>query len=317
MPLQENSQMKPVRKAVLPVAGLGTRLLPATKVMPKELLTVVDRPLIQMAVEEAREAGIEEFVFVIRQGKELLLQHFEKPEVLMELLQAKNKVDQIEKLESSSLPKTAIHIVEQEEALGLGHAVWCAKDLIGDEPFAVILPDDTVRSARGCLAQMMDVYRLHGGNVVGTCQVPTKDSSKYGMLDVSARHDRIVTIKNLVEKPAPEDTPSNMAIFGRYILQPEIFAYLGRHETGAGGEIQLTDAMAHLIHDMPFYGCEFLGERLDCGFDLGFVKAQIAFGLDKPHMAKELVAYMQEKIAAYAPQVDQETTVEALRISVK
>lgn len=285
-----------VRKAVLPVAGLGTRLLPATKVMPKELLTIVDKPLIQKAVEEGIEAGIEEFVFVVRKGKEMLLQHFEVADTLLALLRTQNKQEQIEKLEAASLAPSNMHVTEQNEALGLGHAVWCARDIVGDEPFAVILPDDTVRAKRGCLAQMMDVYNVYGGNIIGTCAVEMQDSKRYGMLDIEKRENNVVFVKGLVEKPAPEDAPSNMAIFGRYILQPEIFAYLDRHEKGAGGEIQLTDAMAHLVRDMDFYGCEFVGERLDCGFDLGFVKAQIAYGLEYPHMREALLDYMQQKL---------------------
>lgn len=288
----------PVKIAVLPVAGLGTRLLPATKIMPKEMLTVVDRPLIQMAVEEGLEAGIEHFVFVMRQGKELLLRHFDHAAELLELLRNKNRPDMITRVEQASLPEKALQVVAQNEALGLGHAVWCARDLVENEPFAVILPDDTVRAPRSCLAQMMDVYRSHGGNVVGTCEVPPHDSSRYGMLEIAGREGNVLEITGLVEKPAPADAPSNMAIFGRYILQPQIFDHLARHEKGVGGEIQLTDAMARLLRDMPFYGCVFEGERLDCGYDLGFIKAQIAFGLERENIAPELLAYMREKLAA-------------------
>ncbi|MDY0029093.1 MAG: UTP--glucose-1-phosphate uridylyltransferase [Pseudobdellovibrionaceae bacterium] len=294
-----SEQFKPVRKAVFPVAGLGTRLLPATKVMPKEMLTILDRPLIQMAVEEARQAGIEEFIFVISSGKDILIRQFEYPQALMDMLEKRNKIEQIEKVKASSLPEGAIKTASQEIALGLGHAVWCAKDLVGNEPFAVILPDDTVRHERSCLAQMMDAYNKNGGNVVATCEVEIKDASKYGMLDITSRDGQTVSVKGLVEKPKAEDAPSNMAIFGRYILQPEIFNYLDRHEKGAGGEIQLTDAMVHLIKDQPFHGFAFEGERLDCGSESGFIKAQIAYALDKESIAPEIAEYMMEKLREY------------------
>jgi len=294
-----SEQIKPVRKAVLPVAGLGTRLLPATKVMPKEMLTILDRPLIQMAVEEARQAGIEEFIFVISSGRDVLIRQFECPQALMDMLEKRNKVEQIEKVKASSLPEGAIQTASQEVALGLGHAVWCAKELVGNEPFAVILPDDTVRHERSCLAQMMDAYNQHGGNIVATCEVEMKDASKYGMLDITSRDGQTVSVKGLVEKPKAEEAPSNMAIFGRYILQPEIFNYLDRHEKGAGGEIQLTDAMVHLIQDQPFHGFAFEGERLDCGSEVGFVKANIAYALDKDSISDEVAEYMMEKLRAY------------------
>lgn len=288
-----------VRKAVFPVAGLGTRLLPATKVMPKEMLTIVDRPLIQMAIEEAREAGIEEFIFIISSGKEIVAAHFETPASLMAMLEERQKTAQIEKVKQSSLPEDAIKTAYQEKALGLGHAVWCAKELVGNEPFAVILPDDTVRHPQSCLAQMVEAYNETGGNIVATCQVEAKDTSKYGILDITERDGNIVSIKGLVEKPEAGKAPSDMAVFGRYILQPEIFNHLDRHETGAGGEIQLTDALVHLLKEQPFYGLEFAGERLDCGHEIGFVKSQIAYALDKEHLAPELVDYMIEKIRAY------------------
>lgn len=287
---------KPVKKAVFPVAGLGTRLLPATKVMPKEMLTIVDRPLIQLAVEEAHQAGIEEFIFVISDGKEALGDHFQISPALMETLQKRKKQDQIEKLNNVDMHGAKIKFVKQDQPLGLGHAVWCAKDLVGDEPFAVILADDTVLGDESCLAQMMTAYNQTGGNVIASCEVPLEDTSKYGVFKVDSRKDNILNVSGLVEKPDPSVAPSNMTIFGRYILQPEVFAYLDKHETGAGGEIQLTDAMAKLINDQPFYGYIFDGERLDCGSELGFVKAQIAFALKKPHLAPEITAYMAEKL---------------------
>lgn len=293
------NNFKPVKKAVFPVAGLGTRLLPATKVMPKEMLTIVDRPLIQLAVEEAREAGIEEFIFVVSDGKEVLLQHFQDSPALMDTLQKRGKTDQMKKIREAELPVGSLKAAKQDQPLGLGHAVWCAKEFVGDEPFAVILPDDTVLNSEGCLKQMVRAYNQTGGNVIAACEVPEKDTSKYGVFDVISKKGDLLTVRGLVEKPAPEVAPSNMAVFGRYILQPEIFAYLDKHETGTGGEIQLTDAMAKLIFDQEFFGFLFKGERIDCGTEIGFVKAQIAFALNKPHLAEEIASYMATKMAEY------------------
>ena len=288
--------IKPVKKAVFPVAGLGTRLLPATKVMAKEMLTIVDRPLIQLAVEEAREAGIEEFIFVTSDGKEALVQHFTDTPALMDTLQKRGKTEQIAKIRRMELPSGALKTVKQDQPLGLGHAVWCAKELVGNEPFAVILPDDTVLGPIGCLSQMMTAYNKKGGNVIASCEVPLKDTSKYGVFEVSQKNGNIFSVTGLVEKPEPSVAPSTMTIFGRYILQPEVFAYLDKHEKGAGGEIQLTDAMAKLIKDQPFYGYVFEGERLDCGSEIGFVKAQIAFALRKPELMNEISSYMTQKL---------------------
>lgn len=299
--------IRAVRKAVFPVAGLGTRLVPATKVLPKEMLTIVDRPLIQMAVEEAREAGIEEFIFVIGRGKEMLIQHFGDAPELVKILESRGKTDQVAKVNEAKIPEGALRAVEQEEALGLGHAVWCARELVGDEPFAVILPDDAVLHTKGCLAQMMDAYNMQGGNIVAACEVKLQDTSKYGILDVAARNGDVVSVCGLVEKPSPDRAPSNMAIMGRYILQPEIFSYLARHERGAGGEIQLTDAMALLLRDQKFSGLLFKGERLDCGNEIGFVKAQVAFALDKPHLAPELAEYLAEKLRQYYEECGEES----------
>jgi UTP--glucose-1-phosphate uridylyltransferase len=291
--------IKPVKKAVFPVAGLGTRLLPATKAMPKEMLTIVDRPLIQMAVEEAREAGIEEFIFVLSAGKEALVQHFSDSEELLKTLTARKKTEQIEKINRVTLPQGSLKTARQDEALGLGHAVWCARDIVGDHPFAVLLPDDTVRNPVGCLAQMMQTYNKHGGNVIATCAVPKEETSRYGILSLGDAKNGALTITGLVEKPSPETAPSNMAIFGRYILQPEVFTHLAKGERGAGGEIQLTDAMAHLLAEQPFYGFEFTGERLDCGNEVGFIKAQIAYALDNPGLSAEILSYMKSKLESY------------------
>lgn len=287
---------RPIKKAVFPVAGLGTRLLPATKVMPKEMLTIVDRPLIQLAVEEACEAGIEEFIFVISEGKDILIQHFQEAPLLMETLRARGKYDQISKIDKINFSDSALKFVRQDKPLGLGHAVWCAKDLVGNEPFAVILPDDTVLSDETCLKQMMGGYDKMGGNLIASCEVPIQDTSRYGVFKMIDRKDNTFTVQDLVEKPDPSLAPSNMVIFGRYILQPEIFAFLDEHEKGTGGEIQLTDAMAKLIRHQPFYGYIFEGERLDCGSEIGFVKAQIAFALKRPDLAADIKSYMSQKL---------------------
>lgn len=290
------SQIKPVKKAVFPVAGLGTRLLPATKVMAKEMLTIVDRPLIQLAVEEARGAGIEEFIFVISDGKDVLMQHFQDAPVLMDTLQHRNKTEQIDKIRRMELPKGSLKSVKQDQPLGLGHAVWCARELVGDHPFAVILADDMVLGEQSCLSQMVNAYQKTGCNVIAACEVPLEDTSKYGVFKVASQDGPVLNVSGLVEKPSPENAPSTMTVFGRYILQPEIFDYLGRHEKGAGGEIQLTDAMAKLMNDQKFYGYIFEGERLDCGTEIGFVKAQIAFALKNPRLSNEIAEYMQLKL---------------------
>lgn len=287
---------RPIKKAVFPVAGLGTRLLPATKVMPKEMLTIVDRPLIQLAVEEACEAGIEEFIFVISEGKDILIQHFQEAPLLMETLRSRGKYDQISKIDKINFSDSALKFVRQDKPLGLGHAVWCARNLVGNEPFAVILPDDTVLSDETCLKQMMGGYDKMGGNLIASCEVPIQDTSRYGVFKMIDRKDNTFTVQDLVEKPDPSLAPSNMVIFGRYILQPEIFAFLDEHEKGTGGEIQLTDAMAKLIRHQPFYGYIFEGERLDCGSEIGFVKAQIAFALKRPDLAADIKSYMSQKL---------------------
>lgn len=310
--------MKPeVKKAVFPAAGLATRLLPATKAMPKEMLTIVDRPLIQLAVEEAVEAGIEEFIFVISRDKDSLIRHFTAPETLLDALHRRGKFDQIEKIHASTLPAHSVKVVYQDDPKGLGDAVLCARELVGNEPFAVILPDDTVRSDQKCLSQMMECYEKTGGNVIATCEIPLDQSSKYGILDFEAHDGRIYNIRKLVEKPEPELAPSNMAIFGRYILQPTIFEFLATQQRGAGGEIQLTDAMARMIESQEFYGFEFKGERLDCGNDMGFVKAQIAFAMENPLLAPEIADYMTEKLREYHYQAAKSVTDKSSRQAAK
>ncbi|MGB4057093.1 MAG: UTP--glucose-1-phosphate uridylyltransferase GalU [Alphaproteobacteria bacterium] len=268
---------KPVKKAVFPVAGLGTRFLPATKVMPKEMLPINDRPLIQHVFEEARAAGIEEFIFITGRYKEMLEQHFDFQPELEEVLKSRGRTAMLAKVQDSEIPAGRLFLTRQPRPLGLGHAVWCAKKLVGNEPFAVLLPDDIVRHPTGCLSQMVEAYEKHGGNIVAVKDVPREDTSKYGILDVASDDGKHVRVKGLIEKPKPENAPSTLSVVGRYILQPEVFDHLSAFETGAGGEIQLTDAMAKLIANQPFHGLRFDGDHYDCGSRVGFIEANIAF----------------------------------------
>jgi UTP--glucose-1-phosphate uridylyltransferase len=269
--------MKPVRKAVFPVAGLGTRFLPATKAIPKEMLTLLDRPLIQYAVEEAREAGIEQMIFVTGRGKGALEDHFDLAYELEATMTARGK--SLDALAGTRFPPGAIVSVRQQEPLGLGHAVWCARDLVGDEPFAVFLPDELMLGSPGCMAQMVDAYEKVGGNVVAVLEVPPEETHRYGIVVPGARDGRLVAIEGLVEKPPQGSAPSNLMLPGRYILQPEVMGALGAHEKGAGGEIQLTDAMARLIGTQPFHGYAHDGERHDCGDKTGFAIANLVLAL--------------------------------------
>jgi UTP--glucose-1-phosphate uridylyltransferase len=280
---------RPVRKAVFPVGGLGTRFLPATKAIPKEMLPVVDKPLIQHAFEEARAAGIEEFIFVTGRSKTALEDHFDHSFELEATLSGRGKKAQLDALHSWMPDAGQISYTRQQKPLGLGHAVWCARHLVGDEPFAVLLADDLILADVPCLKQMVDVYRHTGGNVVAIMDVPREHTARYGVLDVAADDGRLVTVRGLVEKPAPEKAPSTLSIIGRYILQPEIFDHLERIGRGAGGEIQLTDGLAKLIDGRrPFHGLRFAGERFDCGDKVGFLQANIAFALAREDMAPEL-----------------------------
>lgn len=286
---------KPVRKAVFPVAGLGTRFLPATKAIPKEIITVGDKPLIQHTVEEARDAGIEEFIFVTSPSKEALKRHFDVMPELEETLEKRGKADLLEKLRASNMKPGELKTTFQNDPLGLGHAVWCAKELIGDEPFAVILPDVVVATkTKSCLAQMVDVYNKVGGNVLALTEVPLKDTSSYGVVAIGAQNGNIYEIKGMVEKPKPENAPSNLTITGRYILQPQVFDHLSAFERGAGNEIQLTDSMAKLIGNQPFHGIVFEGKDYDCGSRLGFIEANIAYGLNDPEIAGDVRAILQK-----------------------
>ena len=284
--------MKPLRKAVFPVAGLGTRSLPATKVVAKEMLTVVDRPLIQYAVEEAHEAGVEQMIFVTGRGKGALEDHFDIAYELEATMRGRGK--SLEPLEPTRFPPGAIVSVRQQEPLGLGHAVWCARDIVGDEPFAVLLPDDLMVGRPGCLAQMVEAYNKVGGNIVCAQEVAPDRTASYGIITPGARDGRLSEVRGLVEKPKPEDAPSNLAVVGRYILQPEIMGILGNIGKGAGGEIQLTDGMAALIGKQPFHGVTFDGDRHDCGDKTGFVIANIALALARDDTGPAVRAFVAD-----------------------
>jgi len=281
---------RPVRMAVFPVAGLGTRFLPATKAMPKEMLPLVDKPLIQYAVEEARAAGIEEFVFVTSRGKGVLEDHFDIHPELTQTLEQRGKKAELAQVRATEIESGHLYFTRQHKPLGLGHAVWCARHVIGREPFAVLLPDVVVLSERPCLEQMIDAYDEHGGNVIAVNEVPREQTNRYGILSPGAVKGQSVEVLGLVEKPKPAEAPSNLSVTGRYILQPEVFDYLDRQETGAGGEIQLTDAMLKLIGKQAFHGYRFEGQTYDCGDKVGWLEANIAFALKRPEMAETLRA---------------------------
>jgi len=298
--------MKPLRKAIFPVAGLGTRFLPATKVIPKEMLPIVDKPLIQYAVEEARAAGIEEFIFVTGRGKTAMEDHFDFATELNESLRRRNKQAELEAANTMIRPPGEIVSVRQQEPKGLGHAVWCARQLVQDEPVAVLLPDDLILSETPCLQQMAEAHRRVGGNVIAVMNVAPEHTARYGVLSPGREDGRLVEVKGLVEKPKPAEAPSTLAVIGRYILEPRVFAMLDRHEVGAGGEIQLTDAMARLIGGAPFHGYRFEGERFDCGDKAGFLEATVAFGLRHPALAEAvrgiLAKYGADSGAKASPQ---------------
>ncbi len=276
---------KPVRKVVFPVAGLGTRFLPATKAIPKEMLPLVDRPLLQHAVEEARAAGIEDFVFVTGRSKRAIEDHFDADTELNRTLEERGKADALAVVHDSEIAPGRCFYTRQQVPLGLGHAVWCARAVIGNEPFAIVLPDDFVQGDTPCLKQMVEAYNEVGGNVVAVVDVPRERTSSYGILDVEKDDGRLATVRGLVEKPKPEEAPSTLSIIGRYILQPEVFDHLEKQQRGAGNEIQLTDAMAKLIGNQPFHGLRFEGTRYDCGDKVGFIEATLAHALKRPDMA--------------------------------
>ncbi len=276
---------KKVRKAIFPVGGLGTRFLPATKAMPKEMLPIVDKPLIQYAVEEAKAAGIEDFIFVTGRGKHAIEDHFDVSFELDTILRKRGRSDLLSGIRNGMLLPGQISYMRQMEPLGLGHAVWCARNLIGDEPFAVLLADDLVLSKTPCLKQMIEVYSEVGGSVVAVMDVPREHTDRYGILDVESDDGRLVSVRGLVEKPAPDDAPSTLSIIGRYILQPQVFEYLDKQEKGSGGEVQLTDALAATLGNGPFNGLRFEGQRFDCGHKVGFLEATIAFALSREDLA--------------------------------
>ncbi len=285
-----------VRKAVFPVAGLGTRFLPATKAMPKEMLTVVDRPLIQHVVDEAREAGIEHFIFVTGRNKSVIEDHFDRQLELEEVLAARGKTAELEALTADLPAPGSMSFTRQQEPLGLGHAVWCARELVGNEPFALLLPDVLVRTpGKGCLAQMLEAYAEHGGNILAVEPVPDDQVKNYGVVSFGGKGDsRVFPIDGMVEKPKPGTEPSNLTILGRYILQPEIFEILATLEKGAGGEIQLTDAMLALLKREPFYALRYEGRAYDCGSKLGFLTANVAYALARPEIAKAFASEIKK-----------------------
>ena len=285
--------VRPVRKAIFPVAGLGTRLLPATKATPKEMLTIVDRPLIQYAVDEAREAGIEQMIFVTGRGKSSLVDYFDVGFELEDTLEKAGK--SLDPLEPSRADYGEVASVRQQRPLGLGHAVWCARHIVGDEPFAVLLPDDLMVGKPGALSQMMDAYQRLGGNIVCAAEVPADKTGSYGIITPGATNGNATEVRGLVEKPSPADAPSRLGVVGRYILQPEVMGILERGERGAGGEIQLTDGMAQLIGTQPFHAVVTDAVRHDCGDKAGFVLANLAIALDRPGLAPRIEDYLNQR----------------------
>ncbi|MGC3937944.1 UTP--glucose-1-phosphate uridylyltransferase GalU [Roseobacter sp. EG26] len=286
-----------VTKAIFPVAGMGTRFLPATKSVPKEIMTLVDRPLIQYAIDEARAAGIKEFIFVTSRGKGALEDYFDHAPQLEQELRKKGKTELLETLCSTNMESGAIAYIRQHKALGLGHAVWCARRLIADEPFAVILPDDVIAADKPCLQQMVEAYSETGGNMVAAMEVAPEKASSYGMLAVSEDMGSMVRVKGMVEKPKAEDAPSNLAVIGRYILSPSVLTNLNKIKSGAGGEIQLTDAIAAEIGSgNGVYGYRFRGQRFDCGSKSGFLQATVAFGLEREELRADLSAYLHDVV---------------------
>jgi UTP--glucose-1-phosphate uridylyltransferase len=286
-----------VTKAIFPVAGMGTRFLPATKSVPKEIMTLVDRPLVQYAIDEARAAGIKEFIFVTSRGKGALEDYFDHAPFLEQELRRKGKEDLLQTLKDTNMDSGAIAYIRQHRALGLGHAVWCARRLIANEPFAVILPDDVIAAEKPCLQQMIEAYEETGGNMVAAMEVPPEQASSYGVLDVQDDMGSVVSVKGMVEKPDPGEAPSNLAVIGRYILGPSVLRNLNKLKSGAGGEIQLTDAIAADIGtENTTYGFRFRGQRFDCGSKAGFLQATVAFALAREDLRDDLLRYLQEMV---------------------
>jgi len=286
-----------VTKAIFPVAGLGTRFLPATKSIPKEILTLVDKPLIQYAIDEARAAGISEFIFVTSRGKGALEDYFDGAPQLEASLRKKNKAELLDILQKTTMRSGAIAYIRQRDPLGLGHAVWCARRLIADEPFAVILTDDVISAEKPCLQQMVEAYEEVGGNMVAAMEVPPEKASAYGLIKVGEEHNRIIEVKGMVEKPRPEDAPSNIAVIGRYILTPKILENLDNKAVGAGGEIQLTDAIAReIMESNNVTAYRFEGKRFDCGSKSGFLEATVSFALERPDLRDDFLAFLENNI---------------------
>lgn len=288
---------KKVTKAVFPVAGMGTRFLPATKSIPKEIMTLVDRPLIQYAIDEARAAGIKEFIFVTSRGKSALEDYFDHSPELEATLRKAGKDELLEVLKETNMDSGAIAYLRQNRPMGLGHAVWCARRLIGDEAFAVLLPDDVIAADKPCLQQMIEAYEQTGGNMVAAMEVSPDKASSYGVLDIDEDMGAIVSVKGMVEKPKAEDAPSNLAVIGRYILTPKVLTNLNKLKQGAGGEIQLTDAIAEETKAGKVFGYRFRGQRFDCGSKAGFLQATVAFGLARPDLRDEFGVYLNDVIA--------------------
>jgi UTP--glucose-1-phosphate uridylyltransferase len=288
-----------VTKAIFPVAGLGTRFLPATKSIPKEIMTLVDRPLIQYAIDEARAAGIKEFIFVTSRGKSALEDYFDAAPELESALRKKGKKDLLEALKTTTMESGAIAYIRQQKPLGLGHAVWCARRLLANEPFAVILPDDVIAAETPCLQQMVEAHAEIGGNMVAAMEVPSDKTHAYGVLDIKEDMGSVLSVKGMVEKPAAGTAPSNLAVIGRYILTPEIMNNLNRIKTGAGGEVQLTDAIAQEIATSDnVYGFRFRGQRFDCGSKSGFLQATVAFGLAREDLRDEFKDYLADLVSS-------------------
>ncbi|MFO7558614.1 MAG: UTP--glucose-1-phosphate uridylyltransferase GalU [Desulfobacterales bacterium] len=285
-----------IRKAVLPVAGLGTRFLPATKVIPKEMLPVVDKPLIQYAVEEAIKSGIEQIIFVTGKRKAAIEDHFDFDFELEHLLQSSKKNEILTEIKTLVPETGTIVYTRQNKPLGLGHAIWCARDVVGEEPFAVILADDLIKAEKPVLAQMIEVFEQQNASIVAVMEVDSQDTDKYGIIDSEMMESGVSRVKGLVEKPRPVDAPSNMAIIGRYILTPEIFKFLGRKKFGTGGEIQLTDAMEMLLQHQSIFGYCFDGHRFDCGDKAGFQKANLAYAMERKDIRNELIPFLKEMI---------------------
>lgn len=290
--------MKKIKKAIFPVAGLGTRFLPATKAIPKEMLPIIDRPLIQYAVDEARAAGIEEFIFVTGRGKSAIEDHFDHSYELNDTLRSRAKDAELSKLTENLLAPGQVYYTRQQEPLGLGHAIWCARHFINDEPFAILLADDYILSEKPCLAQMIEAYNKTGGNIIAVTEVPREDTKKYGIVSPGEDEGNLVSVCGLVEKPDPKDAPSNLSVIGRYILMPEVMDHINLHVRGAGNEIQLTDAMAKLIGDQPFHGLRYEGVRYDCGSKAGYLQATIATAFKRNDLKDGFLKYIKSVISS-------------------